>query len=219
VTAADGTGDRLLDPSVAPIAPAWSPFGSHQLAYVDAGGLLRIVDADSGQALAAAPAMSGIERIEWATSGLILESAPSALRVQATTISKLAQRIEIGPARRLALPPGTVVRDTALTISGKTIAAVLEVPTRIGPRGAVVLFAGGGGKRRLFTAPGRLSEVEWSPNDERLLIAWPSADQWLFLPTNNRQEGRSVVGLAQTFAPGERAAPFPRVEGWCCHAR
>lgn len=219
VTAADGTGDKLIDPSVAPVAPAWSPLGPYLLAYVDAGGALRIADTESGEILASAATMSGIERIEWASSGLILEATRSALRVQPTTITKLGPEIEIGPARRLALPPGAVVRDSALAPSGKTIAAVLGVRNRLGPRGLLLLFAGGGGQRRLFNAPGRLSEVAWSPNDQRLLIAWPSADQWLFLPTGARQEGRSVTGVSNAFAPGEPSAAFPRVEGWCCHAR
>jgi hypothetical protein len=219
VTAADGTGDELIDPSVAPVAPAWSPLGPYLLAYVDAGGGLRIADTESGEIVASAAAMSGVERIEWASSGLILEASGSALRVRPATVSKLAQEIALGPARRLALPPGAVVRDTALEPSGKTIAAVLGVRNRLGPRGLLVLFAGGGGQRRLFNAPGRLSEVAWSPNDERLLIAWPSADQWLFLPAGGRQEGRSVTGVSTAFAPGEPSAAFPRVEGWCCHAR
>ena len=219
VTAADGTGDRPIDPSIAPVAPAWSPFGPYLLAYVDAGGVLRIVNSESGETVASAPAVSGVERIEWAASGLILEAARSALRIRPTTIDKLAGGIELGPARRLALSPGSVVRDTALAPSGKTIAAVLGVRNRLGPRGLLLLFAGGGGQRRLFNAPGQLSEVAWSPNDQRLLIAWPSADQWLFLPTGGRQEGRSVTGVAAAFAPGEPTAAFPRLEGWCCHAR
>jgi len=218
VTAADGTGDRLIDREVAPIAPAWSPLGASQLAYVDAHGVLRVVDSESGETLATAPAMSGVERIEWNRSGLLLEASPGALRVRSTAIEKLTQGVALGPARRLSVPPGAIVRDAALSPTGKTVAAVLELESRLGPRGAVVIFAAGGGKSRLFTAPGRLSEVAWSPDGERLLIAWPSADQWLFLPLGGHG-GRSVTNVAAAFAPGQAAAPFPRVEGWCCHAR
>ncbi len=218
VTDADGSGDRLIDPSVAAVAPVWSPLGPSQLAYVDADGRLRIADSGSGARIASATALRGVERLEWASSGVLLEASRFAMRVRSTSIDKLAQAIALGPLRRLSLPPGASVRDTALAPSGKTIAAVLGVRSSLGPRGLLVLFAGGGGKRRLFNAPGRLSEVAWAPHDSRLLIAWPSADQWLFLPTGRGAEGRSVTGLASAFAPGRRAAAFPRIEGWCCPA-
>jgi hypothetical protein len=216
VTDADGTGDRLIDPATAPVAPAWSPLGVSQLAYVGADGTLRIAETESGEEIARAPALPGIERLEWTGSGLLLEASRSALRLRSTATGKLAAEIRLGPARELSLPAGAVVRDAALAPSGKTVAAVLGARNRLGPRGLLLLFAGGGGARRLLNVPGRLSEVAWSPRDDRLLIAWPSADQWLFLPIRPGREGRSVTGVAAAFAPGERAAAFPRVQGWCC---
>lgn len=221
VTAADGSDDHLLAAPVAAVAPAWSPLGLHQLAYVDARGRLRIAAADSGAPLATAPALPAVRQLEWAGSGTLVEASASALRVRRTAIAKLTGAVRLGPPRRLALPPAaTVLRDVALAPSGKTIAAVVGVASRNGPRSVVLLYAAGGGVRRLLNAPGRISEVAWAPHDDRLLLAWPSADQWLFLPTSGRREGRSLTGIAAAFAPGERgAAPFPRLEGWCCHAR
>ncbi|MGE0066590.1 MAG: hypothetical protein AB7T48_04475 [Solirubrobacterales bacterium] len=216
VTAADGTGDHPVAPRVAAVSPAWSPFGLPQLAYVDTAGRLRIADSESGKTLAKAPALAAVQRIEWASSGVLLEASRTALRMRTVETDKLGAGPTLGPASRLALPRGTTaVYDTALHPGGKTIAALLGVRSRLGPRTHVVLYAGGGGNRRLFNAPGRLSEIAWAPRDGSLLIAWPSADQWLFLPTG-RGEGRSVADVASAFAPGERRPAFPRVEGWCC---
>ena len=61
VVDADGSGDSLLDPRVAPVAPAWSPLGLHQLAFVDAGGRLRLLDADSRETLGSAGALPGCD--------------------------------------------------------------------------------------------------------------------------------------------------------------
>lgn len=70
----------------------------------------------------------------------------------------------------------------------------------------------------MLAVPGELSELAFSPNGKRLLVAWPEADEWLFLPLG-RGKGKAVSDVAAAFAPGERAAAFPRVEGWCCRAR
>ena len=59
VVHADGTHDSLFARGVAPVPPAWSPLGAHQLAYLDAGGGLRVIDADSREALGSAPGAAG----------------------------------------------------------------------------------------------------------------------------------------------------------------
>ncbi|MBK5220195.1 MAG: hypothetical protein JJE35_10490 [Thermoleophilia bacterium] len=214
VTDANGTRDRLIDPAIAPVAPAWSPLGLSQLAYVGADGSLRFADGESRRMIERARALPGIKRLEWAGETL-LEASATALQLRSISVSKLAQGIEVGPPRGLPLPAGATVRDATLSPDGEKVASVLGVRGRLGPRGLVVVFDDGGGGRRLFNAPGRLSEVAWAPHGGRLLIAWPSTDQWLFLPTG-RGEGRSVSEVSAAFAPGARVASFPRIEGWCC---
>jgi hypothetical protein len=71
------------------------------------------------------------------------------------------------------------------------------------------------GKRVLFTAPGRLGGLAWSPDGTRLLVPWPEADQWLFLrPGRGRLV--AVANIGRQFAPGAALPAFPRSVQWCC---
>jgi hypothetical protein len=90
-----------------------------------------------------------------------------------------------------------------------------------GPRGlALVRSAPSGrhevtlaGKRVLFTAPGRLGGLAWSPDGTRLLVPWPEADQWLFLrPGRGRLV--AVANIGRQFAPGAALPAFPRSVQW-----
>jgi hypothetical protein len=220
VIAADGSGDALLDPHVLPVAPAWSPQGLAQLAYVAAGSRLRIVDTESSEAIGSAPALPGIESLEWAAGGsTLLEASSSRLRLRQLVVHKLVDRLGIGAPREIPLPGGATVCDAALSPDGGTVAALLTLSRGGAPRSAVALAGTHGGSPRvLFSTPGRLSELAWSPDGTRLLIAWPDADQWLFVPADGRGGVRAVGGIAAQFAPGDRAAGFPRVEGWCCRS-
>jgi len=81
----------------------------------------------------------------------------------------------------------------------------------------VVLYSSRTGiVRRLGSIPGRVTEVAWSPRGDHLLVAWPSFDEWLFVPPR-AAEGRAITGIAAAFGAAE--APFPTVSGWCCRAR
>jgi dipeptidyl aminopeptidase/acylaminoacyl peptidase len=214
VVAGDGTEARKLATATAPVAPAWSPIGAPLLAYVSAGGMLRIADSESGEVLAARPALSGIADLEWSAASM-LESSPRSLRLRTAQYAKLAARPRLRGARRLPVPAGARVVDAALSPRGQAVAAVLTRWREHGTRSSVVVFGPGGRARRLLTVPGSLGEVAWSPDGRRLLIAWPYANQWLFLPVD-RGEGRAVANVSTAFAPGQRAASFPRLEAWCC---
>lgn len=218
VTVANGTGDRLIDASVAPVAPVWSPLGLHHLAYVDADGTLRVVDADSGAELAAAPALPDVRALDWGTSGALLEAGRSSLRVRVASIDKLAQAIALSAPVALDIPRGAIVRDVEIGPGGKVSAALVETRRGGEPHSEVLLVPAGGGFHRLLGVPGRLGELAFSPGDGRLLVSWPQADQWLFLPVD-RGRPRALGGISAAFAPGARSsAAFPRVEGWCCPA-
>lgn len=217
--AGDGTGDALLDPLVRPVAPVWAPQGLALLAYVDADGGLRIVNTDTAEALGSAHALPGIAVLGWAPNGsTLLEGSRRSLRIRDVTVRKLLDRLSIGPARRLSLPAGSTVRAAAFSPNGDTIAALLGRGARKGsPRSEVVLIdPADGSLRRLFAVPGRLSELAWSPQGNRLLISWRDADQWLFLPTGGQGRVRAIGGISEEFAPGKAGAAFPRIDGWCC---
>jgi len=223
IVAGDGTGDHLVNRNTAPVAPAWSPFGTPEVAYVDAEGQLRIAASEIEASRSGAPPdMAGaaagrdVRQIEWGARGRqILEVSPTALHLQGMRLSKLEGRSEFAGRTALTTPDGATVVDAALAPRRTIVAAVLTFWRHSGTRSAVVIYGPAGKPRRLLSVPGSLGEVAWSPDGRRLLIAWPGANQWLFLPLA-RGEGRAVADISTAFAPGHRTASFPRVDGWCC---
>jgi len=217
VIAGDGTEDRMVAGSSAPIAPAWSPLGDPTLAYLSGAGALRLVNSESLVDLAAAPALDDLAEIEWSANGRsILEASRRALRLREVQPRKLPPRPSIEPTHPLPVPIGATVVDAALAPEREIVAAVLTNWRDHGTRSSVVLYGPGADqRRRLLTVPGSLGEVAWSPDGRRLLVAWPAVNEWLFLPIGRGRES-AVANISRAFAPGGRAASFPRVEGWCC---
>lgn len=216
IVAGDGTGDRLLARSTAPTAPAWSPRGDPSLAYASASGSLRIVNSENGEVLAAAPALPDLSRLEWSAGGTaILESTPRTLRLREVRAGKATPDPALGEGRMLPLA-GVSLTGAALAPDRQAVAAVVTHWRQHGTTSEVLVFAPGAAKpRSLLTVPYSLGEVAWSPDGHRLLVAWPGADQWLFLPVG-RGRPRAVADISRAFSPGGRAGSFPRVEGWCC---
>jgi WD40 repeat protein len=64
--------------------------------------------------------------------------------------------------------------------------------------------------RRIFAGAGRFGEVTWSPDGRWLLLAWPSADQWLFIRSSGVRRLLAYSHIAEQFGRD------PRVLGWCC---
>lgn len=217
---ADGAGNRRLG-ATAPVAPAWFPLGPHFLAYVDATRRLRVVETDTGQPLAATATSPAITAIGWAADGrALLEASPRGLWLRHVRLAKLAESFRIGSARRIALPAGAFPRAAAFAPEGRDVAVLLERRAGTGaPRSEVLLIdTRGGSPRRLFAVSGHLSQLAWAPDGSRLLVAWPAADQWLFLPIG-RGRLRAIGNIASIFSPGlGEQATFPRIEGWCCAA-
>jgi hypothetical protein len=115
------------------------------------------------------------------------------------------------------LPGGGIsLTGAALAPERQAVAAVVTHWRDHGTNSEVLVFPPGAAKpRSLLTVPGSLGEVAWSPDGRRLLVAWPGANQWLFLPIG-RGKPRAVASISTAFSPGGRAASFPRVDGWCC---
>ena len=221
VVAGDGTGDALLDRAVQPVAPAWLPLGPHLLAYVDGEGMLRVVNSDSGESVGSSPASRETAALDWAPDGSrLLEATPRALRVRDVAVGKLAAQLRLGPAHRVALPIGATVRSAAYSPDGRSLAVLLQRPARNRRPAHSELYLmdrDGATQRLFFTAPGLLSSLDWSPDGRRLLIAWPDADQWLFIPVEGRGRVRAIGGISQEFAPGQTGGgAFPLIDGWCC---
>jgi WD40-like Beta Propeller Repeat len=223
VIAGDGTGDRLLagasaagtSPdariSAAYVPPAWSPTGENALAYVTGAGQLRILDSETGAELAAAPALHRITWMDWADGGKkILEASPEVLRLRPVWSAAHPSRPAPGKAHRLPLPPRATVVDATLAPEHPLVAASITYWRKHGTYSEVVVYGSEGTSRSLLTVPGSLGQVAWSPDGRRLLVAWPGANQWLFLPLG-RGRGRAVANVSHVFS-----SSFPRVEGWCC---
>jgi hypothetical protein len=228
VIAGDGTEDRLLagstaagtppDARISPayVPPAWSPTGEDALAYVTGAGRLRILDSETGAVLAGAPALRRITWMDWADGGRkILEGSPGALRLRPVWPAGHPSRPAPGRAHRLPLPPGATVVDAALAPQRPLVAGSITYWKKHGTYSEVILFRPGQRARTLLSVPGSLGQVEWSPDGKRLLIAWPGANQWLFLPLG-RGKGSAIANISRAISPDGRPHSFPRIEGWCC---
>jgi hypothetical protein len=220
VIRADGTEDAAIGAASASAPPAWFPPGPHLLAYVDAKQRLVVTEADGGRAIDSSAATPGVIGLSWSRDGgELLEVTRRGAWVREAGVSKLAAGLRLGPPRRLPLPTGAVVRAAAYSPRGEEVAVLLGRSSRTGtPRSeAILVDPSGGPSRRLFTVSGRLDQLAWSPDGSRVLLAWPAADQWLFLPVRQGNRLQAIGNIASIFSPGLRGqALFPRIEGWCC---
>jgi dipeptidyl aminopeptidase/acylaminoacyl peptidase len=210
VVAADGSGDRALERPVAPVTPAWRPGPGHVLAYADRAGAVHAVDVDSGVEVLATPSGPLPINLAWSRDGSrLLVVTPAELRVLDPGGNRVWGR---------AAPTGMEFGAAALTVDGDRVAAVLS--TRGEPRRSELALLGPGAPpARLFAGPGLFSGVVPSPDGGWLLLAWKSADQWLFLDLQHPQRVVAVAGISAQFSPGTTSPPpFPSVSGWCCSA-
>jgi hypothetical protein len=211
--AGDGSEDRLVAgpnaaTSPALIAPAWSPHGDDALAYLTGNGRIRVVDGQSGAELAQAPALGDVTWIEWGAGGKeILEASRGFVRVR----SVRGARPVLGHYQRLPIAKRATVVGAALAPRRPLVAVVLTHWKRHGTYSTVTVYGPEKRPRLLLTAPGSLGhDVTWSPDGRRLLVPWPGANQWLFLPLG-RGQASAVADISRTFK-----VSFPRVEAWCC---
>lgn len=195
----DGTDDRLLARGVAPIPPAWRAAHENRLAYADRKGVVRLVDAGSGQALWQYRA-GRVVALAWSADGRRL-AIVGPRRVRLVSASGR-------PVQTLALPGGGRAVHAAYA-PGQRILAVL----RQGPEASEVILVHGRRTSTLTRSPGRLSGLAWSPDARFVLVGWESADEWLFLPVSGG-EPRAVGEITAEFAPGEDGAGYPQIEGW-----
>jgi hypothetical protein len=72
-------------------------------------------------------------------------------------------------------------------------------------RGRTVLELDADGARTLFTAPGRLRGLAWSPDGRWLLTTLPGADQWIFVG------GKRIVPVSNI---ARQFGGVPTLDGW-----
>ena len=195
-----GDGTRDLDecgePAAARVAPAWRPGGGFVLAFATTRGRVEVLNADACSLRWISPPGPVPKRLMWSSDGTqLLVLSPHGLRVFDARGKVVAQD-----------DPSEGTRDTDATfLPGTRQVAVVLV------RGAQsdVLLLGSG--RSLFHVAGRLGQLEASPDGRWLLVAWPDADQWVFVPVRGGRI-RAVANVSAQF----RSQSFPRIEGWCC---
>ena len=208
--AGDGTGDRLLATRVAPVAPAWRPgqaLGPFEVAYVTDGDRVVVRDADSDAVLWTASPGARPRELLWSGDGrrLIVVSAHAA-RIYTANLA---------PSTTIALPQGAAATDAALSPDGRMLALVLNRDQ------VVVTGTGASGRQamRQLTAGAGVQQVSWSPDGRWLVVAWPAANQWVFVRVAGAPRLAAVSRIAQQFSPNRSPGAFPRLEGWCCAAR
>ena len=203
----DGTGDRLLEPQIAPVAPAWKPGFRYVLAFAESNGTVTAVQTETGKAVfRTAPGPRPVS-LQWSTDGRNL-LVTDARKVE--LLDKEGKRLW-----RWSMPPRTRIVAARLAPGGdQRIALIL----RGGTGNRILLGSPTTPPRTLFSGPGLFSELEWSPNGDWLLLPWKSADQWLFLNLKRPGKIDAISNVSQQFAPGAQpgAASFPRIDGWCC---
>jgi dipeptidyl aminopeptidase/acylaminoacyl peptidase len=207
VTAGDGPGDRALARGVPRVGPAWRPGGEHVLAYAAQAGGVRVVDTDAGRTLVRVePGGSPVLGLAWLGGGRTLAVLDrEAVRLVGADGS--VRRLPLGGRTGVAMAPAP---------RGREVAVVARSP-RSGRSELLLLRTGSGELRSIFVGAGRFGAVEWSPDGRWLLLAWGSADQWVFVRSANveRLEAVSDVSLQFRGTPGAEAG-FPAIGGWCC---
>ena len=191
VVAGDGTGDQpACSISARRVGPAWRPGAGFILAVATPSGAVKVLNIESCRQLWVSRPIPGARRLEWSSDGARL------LVVGATRLLILDART----GRVIATTPGS---DGAFQPRRGTLARIFQRGNSsrvlVGRRGVV------------FSAPGRLEQPVWSPDGRWLLLAWPSADQWVLVRADGRRI-RAVANVSEQF----RSRSFPRIEGWCC---
>jgi WD40 repeat protein len=211
IVAGDGTGDRLLAKRALLVKPAWRPGLTPILAFADETGALRVVNTESGRSVASAPRSP--TELAWSPEGRRL------VAVWGSSLSVLGRggATEVGTA---VDRPGSRIRSVEFSPSGEALAFIRR-SRRGGTQRSGLIVAGARGapirERVLFTAPGRFTDLTWSPDGRWLLLAWEDADQWLFIDVRRPSRIRAVAGISRQFDPGgEGSSTFPQISGWCC---
>jgi hypothetical protein len=199
----DGTGNRRYGAADDRVAPAWRPDDAHVLAYVDARDRVCVVAVDSRRRLWRSAPLDRPAELAWSPAGRRLLALT---RRGAVLFDRRGQRAAARPvAGRSSLhgaawaPDGSrvaVVRDRDEVL-------LLRPAARVHPRVAL-------------SGPGRFGPLAWSPDGRTLLVAWPEADQWLFLRPGGGGRPRGVANIAAHFRAGPGRPAFPRAIEWCC---
>jgi hypothetical protein len=211
VVAGDGNDDHQLDSFVEPVTPAWQPRTgqAHRIAFLDQHGDIELRDADTRAMLWRIKPPARPQQLLWSPAGTrLLTVAAHQLRVYSSQGRLIDTK---------TIPSGDTVGPAAFA-DGDRIALILHQVNQ--PASSVALLdANRQGFPRapqtLFTAPERMTAIDWSPNHHWLLTSSPSADEWIFIRVLAPARLTAVNRIANQFRrSGEQAGGFPDLAGW-----
>jgi hypothetical protein len=194
VIVGDGTHDRDLGAADPSVAPAWRP-GTHEVAYLGAGGSVRVVDADAHRILWRAPRGDGVRAVTWSDDGTrLLVLGQESVRGYDASGHLIGQAPTLGLSTAAAFAPKS--HRFALIVDGMLV--LIDLDTMRGSR------------RSLFTGRPALRDVAWSPDGRWLLIGWPAADQLVFVRVGRMPKLNAVSDVSRQF----HSHSFPGIAGW-----
>lgn len=202
VVAGDGSDDRVLDPKAGGSAPAWDPGRLHTLAYL-VGETVVLQDADTGRIHWRTAVAGGPSSLEWSSDGRLLAVVSPHRIVVLDSAGRVGRTVSMLGATLLqaSFAPGSHLLAVDEHRPGRSEVRVVDVDR---PGRATLLFAG----------PGVFGDLAWSPDARWLLVAWPTADQWLFL---HGSRVHAVANIRQQFPRADGRGPTLRLAGrWCC---
>ena len=197
VVGGDGRGDvdACGEPAAARIAPAWRPGHGFVLAFATTRGRIMVLDATACSTRWTTSPGPAIRQLEWSPDGTrVLALGSGTLRLYSATGRPLERRVVRGAVAAAFAPRGhalALVRRTA--------------------DGSELLVA----RHRVFAGAGAFSDVAWSPDGRWLLLAWPSANQWLFIRSAGVRRIVAVSNIRRQYG----STSFPHIAGWCCAAQ
>jgi hypothetical protein len=181
VVAGDSSGDAArCADSVAAVAPAWRP-GSLSILAFAASGRVAVYDVTTCRRRLLRTTPTPT-KLQWSSDGKLL----LALSASGVRVYDLRGRV-VARAQRVA----------DATLIGRQLVT-------LGENGDVRV-----GTRVVFHAAG-LRRVVASPDGRWLLLAWPTADQWVFVRVAAPHTIRAFSGITRQFGGGR----FPTVSGW-----
>jgi hypothetical protein len=202
VVAGDGTGDHLVDRYAQDVPPAWDPLRLHTVAYYS-GGAIVLRNADTKRIVWRAPITVLPSDLTWSTDGRYLAVTSSHKVIVLDTRGRLHRTVT-------TLGEGFV--GAAFQPHGHRLAVSLRTPR--GSEVRVVDVDHPGHARLLFAGPGTFGDIVWSPDGRWLLLAWPTADQWLFL---RGSRVHAVANIREQFPRHDGLGPLLQLDGrWCC---
>jgi hypothetical protein len=199
ISTGDGEQDWGLGNADPSVTPAWRP-QTHDVAAVGLGGEVRLVDADRRRTLwRAASGPDGVRALTWSSDGeLLLVLGRTSLRVLRADGRLVGNVPTKGPALAAAFRPRS--HDVAVVI------------------GALVVLVDGDTlkfpQRATFTGTTQLGGIAWSPDGKWLLVAWPGANQFVFVRVGAKPKLIAVSNIARQFDPRAKLPRFPSVAGW-----